>query len=279
MPFQTESKIYKFTIRFLIVVFVAIVGYFDHLSGTELAFSFFYLIPVAAAAWWQNRTFSLAVAFLCAVTSWMVEAISGFSLYQNHSFAIWNALLRLGIFIFFVFLLDSLKNKVMKLADLAHEDPNTGILNARGFYETGRQLLEKSQGQGFPVALAYLDLDDFKQVNDSRGHLEGDRFLKLVAHTLSTGFSKNITAGRLGGDEFALFIFGLMTPQIDQFFQKLRSNLNSRIQSEGFSVTFSIGVTIHVEPPTDLEALVHEADSLMYEAKRSGKNALKIMVH
>jgi len=263
----------------IILCSTLLVGWLDHVTGVELSFSFFYLLPVAASVWWFGRGFGMTSAFLCASTSWTMDWVSDFSYYRHPEIALLNALLRYGIFATFAFLLDTLKRKMGDLDRYATHDLYTGILNSRGFYLKAREALLEARETGRCVALSYIDLDNFKQVNDRFGHLEGDRLLKLVADELRTQCDKDSFPARIGGDEFVILSLGVLPHELEGCLQEIRSKLNGRMQAEGWPVTFTIGAVSHEKAPGDIDPLVKEADDLMYQGKRSGKNSLRIAVH
>ena len=126
------------------------------------------------------------------------------------------------------------------------------------------------------MALAYLDLDDFKLVNDSRGHAEGDRLLRAVAETLRLRLRETDVVGRLAGDEFAIVLPDTTAEGAQVVLREVRARLVELFASEGWPAGASIGaVAFSAAPPTVDEAL-HRADQSMYAVKRSDKGALHV---
>ena len=106
----------------------------------------------------------------------------------------------------FTLLLSSLKRALDRERELSGTDVLTGIRNARSFREVLGAEIERSKRFQRPFTVAYLDLDNFKTVNDCHGHEHGDELLRLVGNTILTGIRKTDTVARLGGDEFALLL-------------------------------------------------------------------------
>jgi diguanylate cyclase (GGDEF)-like protein len=183
-----------------------------------------------------------------------------------------NAIIGLGANLGGVEIVTRLREARARALDLADEDRLTGLLNWRGFERAARTEVEHCRRYGRPLTLAYIDLDNFKEVNDARGHPEGDELLRLVARVLRGGRAADIPA-RLGGDEFALLL-----PETDEgharvVLDRVRGELLAAFAGQGVPVSVSIGAACFAQPP-DLEMLLRRADALMYDVKRAGKNAV-----
>jgi diguanylate cyclase len=152
----------------------------------------------------------------------------------------------------------------------ADRDSLTGLLNHRAFYERLGQELSRAQREGTRVGVMTLDLDDFKSINDTRGHLAGDRTLALVAEAMRESSRDSDVAGRLGGDEFALIL-----PSIGEDIELIARRLLASILSSA-GVAASLGIA--VSQPTDRDPLLvmAHADRSLLEAKRSGKKTYRM---
>jgi len=155
---------------------------------------------------------------------------------------------------------------------LSRSDALTGLANRRAFYETTEIERKRAARYSRPLSLAYIDLDNFKQVNDRNGHEAGDRVLELVASVLHKNVRAESVVARLGGDEFALLL-----PEADHVaanfvINKLHNLLTKAMQEKNWPVTFSIGMITYERPPESTEQMVHAADELMYTVKHEGKN-------
>lgn len=162
------------------------------------------------------------------------------------------------------------------LADLANIDPLTRLPNRNCF----RQRLAGALGSASPenqVALLYLDLDDFKIVNDSLGHEYGDELLRIVARRMGHALRAGDFVARLGGDEFVVVIQGAPGDQgLKRVGSKLIDSLSQpyHIEQRTLKVGVSIGIAATCDHSTDAQHLLSAADEAMYEAKRAGKNQL-----
>ena len=152
----------------------------------------------------------------------------------------------------------------------ADRDSLTGLLNHRAFYERLGQELSRARREGTQVGVMTLDLDDFKSINDTRGHLAGDRTLALVAEALRDGFADSDVAGRLGGDEFALIL-----PSIGEDVELIARRLLAAIASAA-GVAASLGIAVSQSTDSDPLLVMARADRSLLEAKRSGKKTYRI---
>lgn len=165
-----------------------------------------------------------------------------------------------------------------RLIELAHRDSLTGLLNRQGFFTELEMALQRLDGPGEGVAFLFVDLDDFKQVNDSAGHAEGDRCLWAVARALQGVLRGSDRAARIGGDEFAVLLTPIeqadalsVAERILSLFEELAT---CRDDCEAL-ITASIGVYI-AHPGDDADELLTNADEAMYAAKAKGKNRVEV---
>ncbi|WP_420145107.1 diguanylate cyclase domain-containing protein [Sphingobium sp.] len=151
----------------------------------------------------------------------------------------------------------------------AVHDPLTGLRNRRGFARRAKDVLECAVQTGWPMGLIFLDLDGFKQLNDSLGHAAGDACLADIGALLRQATQAGDVVARLGGDEFVLLLAGRDPATATAIAEDVRASL----QSYGRGISGSIGlVTVAAPDPADLDALVACADDAMRQAKRDGKN-------
>jgi diguanylate cyclase (GGDEF)-like protein len=156
---------------------------------------------------------------------------------------------------------------------LSRTDDLTGLLNGRGFYEAAAVELARSSRYRHPLTVAYVDLDDFKVVNDRHGHTRGDAVLVAVARAMRRACRSTDLVGRLGGDEFVVLFPETGRDAAEAALAKLRSRVREAASGDG--LTASVGAVSFAEPPAEVEVLVHEADRAMYAAKAGGKDALR----
>jgi diguanylate cyclase (GGDEF)-like protein/PAS domain S-box-containing protein len=171
-------------------------------------------------------------------------------------------------------------NRELKLSEdrlryMAYHDPLTGLANRKQFYERLSQSLEWARRNNQLVALMFIDLDGFKQVNDTLGHDIGDQLLKIVAQRLTTSLRSSDIVSRLGGDEFTIILSDIS--QVDyaaQVAEKILETLSQVFVLDGQNVfvTGSIGISIYPLDGEVEETLIKNADTAMYRAKQLGRN-------
>jgi diguanylate cyclase (GGDEF)-like protein/PAS domain S-box-containing protein len=164
----------------------------------------------------------------------------------------------------------------LRLYQMAHHDALTGLPNRTLFYETLAKTLTQAKKSNWGVAVLYVDLDHFKNVNDTHGHAMGDVLLGQVSDRLLQCVRLRDTVGRLGGDEFAMILV-LTDPQEGAAVVagKIREALRAPFTLGHYEVTVtaSIGITSYPDDATDSEILIKYADTAMYRAKQKGRDA------
>jgi diguanylate cyclase (GGDEF)-like protein len=272
------SRLRPAQVTALATVALACVGVLDFVTGYELSFSVFYVAPVAIATWYAGRRAGFAFALAASVVWYVVELAGAFD-YGHPAIPIWNAGVRLGFFLIIAALLAELGRRLASERQLARTDALTGLSNSRAFAEQIERDLALADRAGRPLALAYVDLDDFKQVNDTHGHGEGDRLLCAIARTLTSAMRRSDTVARLGGDEFALILPSTDLDGAEVLIAKLAGMLREAVVPDLGAVTCSIGVVVFRELPDSAGAAIAAADRLMYEAKTQGKNAVAYAIY
>ena len=178
----------------------------------------------------------------------------------------------------FNLLVGKLVESEARITHLAQHDALTGLPNRREFMQRLKQSAALAVRQDFKLALLFIDLDDFKQVNDQYGHKAGDELLKQVAQRLSEAVRQSDAVGRLGGDEFLLLLMDCHNPaEVARFSQKLIDQLAApyALAGNAAKITASVGIALYPDTGTDVEQLLALADAAMYEAKRAGRNAYR----
>ncbi len=268
---STKSTIFTAVLACILIAFV---GVLDHATGSEISFSIFYLIPVAAVAWYgKDRFVGVVFCFLSALTWLFIDDISG-SVYSNPLIPIWNSLVRLGFFLIIAFLLHRLRVNLDWQAARADIDGLTGLLNARAFRDRYDAAFQQASRHKRSLAIGYLDLDGFKGINDNFGHAVGDQVLKTVAQTLTHRVRASDICARLGGDEFVVLLPETDLAGAQTFFSVLHQSLIELFSQQGWLVGCSVGVAVYPLPPSHPEEAIKRADKLMYEVKHSGKNRI-----
>jgi diguanylate cyclase (GGDEF)-like protein len=250
----------------------AAVALVDYGPGQRLSCLLFYLLPVALAAWWGGFAAGVLLAVAAALLRALVCAAHGVD--QPPAVQLWDGAVHFGIFTLSCSLVSRLRQALAREHALARTDPITGAANGRTFYERVDSEARRGQRSGRPLTLAYLDVDNFKEVNDRLGHPAGDELLREVALVIREQSRTGDLAARLGGDEFALLLPETDAAGAAAMLGRLRETLLRRVAARKWPVTFSIGAATFPRPASDVDELVGVADRLMYRAKHGGKDRL-----
>jgi len=238
-------------------------------TEAEFAFASLALLPVIAVAWFGGKAYGVFLAFIASIMWLMADITTNqqFSL----SWAPWaNALTRLATYSLVAFLVAIVRQQLVREREQATHDVLTGLQNRRAFLEKGNAEVVRSKRYSHPLALFFLDLDNFKSLNDTKGHDVGDEALRATARALQKSLRASDQIARLGGDEFAAIL-----PEIDydsavETMRKVHTDINNALL--GFApVKVSIGVACFEKAEFTFSELLKSADELMYEVKASGK--------
>ncbi len=174
---------------------------------------------------------------------------------------------------------DEARNNAKVLETMALHDALTGLANRRLLTDRISAAMANARRSNTSMAVVYLDLDGFKQINDTLGHGVGDTLLKMVAGRLSAAVREEDTVGRLGGDEFMIALWDVSNvSDVVTVASKLIESVSMPyvIEDHSVSVTTSAGIGIYPAHGADADTLMKRADTALYAAKRAGKNAFRI---
>lgn len=261
----------KYVTFMLSLVLVGCLSLLDFYTDPRLSVSIFYLLPISLTAWLlggRSAMFMSAVAML----GWLWADVAAGELDRPAFIPYWNALIRFGYFVIVSYLFAFIRGRLERERILSRTDPLTGAMNKLAFSELTESELNRIKRYNHPLSLAYIDLDNFKVVNDTWGHKTGDRLLTTVVQTLREVMRKTDLVARLGGDEFVVVMIETKPAEARRAFAKAQTSLLAAMEKNGWPVTFSIGLVTFLEPPETVEDLLDAADRLMYRAKRRGKN-------
>jgi diguanylate cyclase (GGDEF)-like protein len=161
----------------------------------------------------------------------------------------------------------------------ARTDALTGLANRTGFDEARLEAHTRLKEEGVPFALAFIDIDHFKRLNDSLGHDVGDEALQRVGETLTGCVRQSDAVGRLGGDEFAVLMPGVTGATMHRRFDPIKFDLDAMATRQGWPIGFSIGVVAYETPPPRARDAVNLADRMMYDAKGAGRNGVRYAIY
>jgi diguanylate cyclase (GGDEF)-like protein len=214
---------------------------------------------------------------LSAVT-WLWADLEAGHPYSHLAMPVWNSIMIFGFYLIAAFTLLAIKALLEKEQSSARVDFVTGVFNSRAFHEMAKKEIDRAARFSHPVSIAYIDIDNFKQMNDTMGHSAGDVLLNLVATTIKMNVRSVDILSRLGGDEFAILM-----PETDRenarvAINKVHKYLLSAVQQNNWPVTFSIGV-VTCHGLCNLNEFIKAADNLMYAVKESGKNGVEYKIY
>lgn len=255
------------------ITILGMVGIIDYLTGPNFSLSILYLIPVLLVSWYAGRLPGIAISFACALI-WLTASLLGKNYYEYPVVLYWNDLMELAFFLTVTILITALKSSLQREMVLAKTDYLTKLPNRRCFFEFSEKELGRSLRYRHPLTIVYLDIDNFKTVNDTMGHSAGNDLLCLVAETLSHIVRSTDMVARLGGDEFALLLPESDPESARNAVRKVMSGLMGVLKDD-WPVTFSVGMVTYMLPPASVDEMVKKADNLMYAVKLAGKGAVR----
>jgi diguanylate cyclase (GGDEF)-like protein len=266
-----QSKWHWITLGFAILV---LVGVIDYITGPELFVSIFYLLPIFLVTWFTERWMGVTISIVSAIT-WLIADFTARHTYSYPAIPYWNMIVRLGTFLIMTLILSALKQALEREKELARTDPLTGVTNRRYFITLADMEINRARRYKHSFTVVYIDLDNFKTVNDQFGHSTGDALLRSVAHTIRNNIRATDIVGRLGGDEFAILLPETGPEPAEVITHKVQKVNLDVMEKNEWPVTFSIGVATFVSPPSTVDEMLKISDGVMYAAKKNSKNAIK----
>ena len=231
----------------------------------------FLVLPIVFASWYGSNRAGVFLALITSVVlavsrEWL--SASTFSLQS----VIFDGLSHLIAYSILAILITNFRSVHRVEVVAADTDNLTGLNNPRSFYvELANELLRSKRFKRI-FSLAYIDIDNFKNINDSLGHSIGDELLVEVAKCLKSSLRATDTISRLGGDEFVCLLPETGDKDVKNLFSKVKKLLSERMQSHSWPVGFSVGVVTFETLPADVKQAISVADDLMYSVKKDNKN-------
>jgi len=252
---------------------VGAISYANYASHVEIGLAPFYFLPVGLVAWRAGVKSGIALAFLATVGWEISNQLNG--IFRSGTWIqVINVTTHFAAYAAASVLISGQRREAERERTLSRMDALTGVANARAFYESAAAELSRAGRFGRPLAFVFLDVDDFKMVNDEMGHTAGDRLLVLLAQTMRKSTRSSDVVARLGGDEFGILFPELDPTSLHSAVRKIQAEIRLATLRFGRPVTVSMGALCCTNPPTSMDEMLHRADVLMYQAKAAGKNGV-----
>lgn len=260
--------------------FILLIGWVDFNTEPQVALSLLYLVPIVAVAWWDPGR----DAVFCGVLAATVAAF-GDAPWQSQlglSVLLWNAFSRFVIFTAAALLVSNLRGKQRDLAAIndsqkraygreaiaARTDALTALPNFRAFVEALQRDSARAVREGSHLCVLYIDLDDFKSVNDRYGHTTGDQVLQDIAQALQSSVRGGDVVARVGGDEFIILLWHASPSDAEVVAQRIEARVEEISSAYPLAnLGASVGSRFFERPPDNAEDVVRLADDAMYEVK------------
>lgn len=243
------------------------IGAVHYVTGPELTLSLFYLLPILLVTWYVGPWAGVVIAFCCA-GFWLLADLTVIDAFKRPAIPIVNETFRLLVFLIIVRITGTLHRTLEKQKVLANIDPLTRICNRRAFFDLAERELKRARRFNYPLAMLYMDLDNFKRVNDDFGHHVGDELLCMVARHIQGHIREIDVLARLGGDEFCILLVDSKPVATRKVARKLQLEFSELMRRRNWPVAVSIGAATFLSFPGGVDQMIATADKLMYVAKK-----------
>jgi diguanylate cyclase (GGDEF)-like protein len=254
---------------------VAAVGLIDHLTGADIHVVALYFVPLA----WASARLGLrggAVAALLCTLAWTAAQYSTGIRPATPSAWLVNFCTQGAAFATVAFLVARLSEALRRERQRAQTDALTGLRNRQAFLEQAAGALALCRRHARPVALACIDLDGFKRLNERAGHAAGDELLRSTARTMGWALRASDIAARTGSDEFAVFLPETADGPAQALMERLRDALESSEAFQAAALTASIGLSCDPAARRDVGELLKQADLEMASARRAQRRGVSV---
>lgn len=262
----------------IVIGLTLLIAYLDYVTPAYAFLIGFYFVPIYLAVWYCGRAVAaIVMAVSVAMSLYMTKQDmpvdeSTWLLALSYA-SVSLVYLSWGALIFY------LRSMFARLMAESETDSLTGLRSRKSFTQQAQLELARSARSGVPVFLAVVDLDNFKQVNDTLGHAAGDGLLVAVARCMRTNLRDVDIVGRMGGDEFMILLPATSAEEGRLILERLHRSLGVVLQSLGSGVSASMGaVLIPAGTRTTFDSILAQADQAMYAVKNTTKNAIRIVV-
>jgi diguanylate cyclase (GGDEF)-like protein len=252
------------------VLSVCLIGFLDHRTGHEISLSIFFLIPISLIVISVNFWAGVLTAVISSIIWYYNDITTGIKT-SHWLIPVWNAVMRMGYFILHSFFLSRYMSQIRLNRKLACTDPLTGAFNSRYLKEKINEFSEGTNKKPRHLSVIFFDMDNFKQVNDERGHAEGDQLLITFVRIAQQHIPESGFLARIGGDEFALILDGKDSTKTREIVAMIMHEAAASFAHHAWPASLSAGA-VTGSTKTGYAKLSQLADHLLYRAKKAGKN-------
>lgn len=247
---------------------MSLIFMFDVMTGAEIRIHALYLFPLAAIALHCERRLDSVIGIVASLAFQIHNSVvHGSSPVAMKA----DAVIFMGSSLLVVYLARAVRENYVEKSRHADTDWLTRLHNRRSFETLLGTEITRQQRYGGVFSLAIIDLDDFKRLNDSKGHLAGDKALMLLADVLRENTRESDSLARVGGDEFAVMLPNTGREDCEKLCQQLARNIAIRMAEADFGIGASVGCSTFERAPASTSAALQEADKSMYAAKSGTK--------
>lgn len=272
---EIRTKVFWLVAGYLMI---ALIGAIDSQFQPIVYSAPIYLIPIATLSWFVGKWHGVTSSVLCTMM-WLAADIYSGGLYSQTYIFYWNSITCLTGFLIFSALISYLRSELELTRNLNQIDTLTGIANPIGFHEAAQKEIDRCRLLDRQFTLCYIDIDNFKVINDKLGYTVGDQVLRTVAENIQVNLRKSDLVARLGGDEFALIISDAGKEAAREAVNRIHRQLTNLMNANNWALSFSIGVLICSEHPKTVNEILKIADELMDFVKSNGKNGICYSVY
>ncbi len=233
-----------------------LLGLLDLVTG-DFSLIIFYLLPVSLVAWFVSKRSGIWFCVFSAAIRLIVDEGPESFTFDHSMIHYWNDLIEFIFLLMMSLLFSALKSNLDNAKELASRDHLTGALNRRSFFDLAEHEINRSRRYGFPFTVGYIDLDDFKEVNDRLGHRAGDELLSMVVSTIRCNIRSTDILARFGGDEFVILLPETSGDVARLFLNKLHEHLNDAMRINNWPVSFSVGAITYLQAPATVDEAIH----------------------
>jgi len=268
----------KLRVLFTGYLLMILIGLLNYETLYVIAFSAFYALPVIFVTYFRGVWHGLVISVFGAAV-WIVFDVLSREIYVHPVIVLWNACMILCFQAIITYLEYRLIDALNFEKEYARIDYLTKIPNLRYFMENGFHEIERAARAKHPISVAYLDLDNFKAVNDTKSHHTGDKVLIEVAKALQQNVRMMDFVARVGGDEFVMMFPEADSESVKDVVSRVAKEIRDMMVARSLPVTVSIGVVTYNYPPATISEVIKSADHTMYVAKKGGKNRIMYMTY